>query len=86
MDFLEEKTSVVYNFTIKEKFKILKSEISRKNHQLSIDVLIIWFNVIVRKLQPLKNWLLSCKMGEWPISHDTYCMSSDSMPKIMFLF
>jgi len=41
MDFLEEKTSVVYNFTIKEKFKILKSEISRKNYQLSIDVLII---------------------------------------------
>jgi len=31
-DFLEKKTSVDYNFTIKQKLKILKNKISRKNY------------------------------------------------------
>ena len=29
------------------------------------------------KLPGLKKWLLSCKIGGWPISHDGYCTSEN---------
>ena len=62
-DILEQKISVVYNSTTKQKFKILKSGIPSENHWLSADVLSIQIDNILGKLQGLKNWLLNCKMG-----------------------
>ena len=75
-DFLKQLTLRVQIIITVGYIKILKSGISRENHQLSIDVLIIWFTVLLRKLWGLKNWPLSCKMGGWPVSHDAYCSLS----------
>ena len=71
-DFLKQPTLRVQNLITEGYINILVSGISRENHQLSFDVLIIWFKVILSNLSGLKNWLSSCKMGEREGFHMTH--------------
>ena len=83
-DFLKQPTLRVQTLITEGYMEILKSGISRKNDQLSFDILIILFKVILSNLSGLKNWLLGCKMGKWSISHDTYCraLKSRKLPEL----
>ena len=55
VDFLKETILRVQSLITEEYIKILKSGISRENHQLSFDVLSISFKAILSNLPGLKH-------------------------------